>query len=131
MKPTVQVRDLREARTALRRLDRDLPRQIIPPAMRRLADELVVPAVQRTVPVRSGLLRSTVRGSGTQTRAQVRVGKKRVPYAGVINYGWPGHNIAPSMFLQRAASTIDRTVAVRFLRGELAREMRRRSIEVD
>lgn len=131
MRATIQVRDARPARRALSALDKRLPRQIISPAMRRLADEYVVPAARREVPVRSGELRATIRGSGTTTRAQVRAGYKRTPYAGVIHYGWPGHNIEANPFLQRAGATIDATVAVRFLSDEIARGMREVGIGVD
>lgn len=34
----------------------------------------------------------------------VRAGNKgKVPYAGVINYGWPGHNIKATYFANKAA----------------------------
>ena len=53
-------------------------------------------------PKRSGKLANSVRPAGTKTRAAVRVGKKRVPYAGVIHYGWQKRNIAANPFMTDA-----------------------------
>ena len=53
-------------------------------------------------PVKSGLLQSTIRASNAKNRATVRAGSKNVPYAAVINYGWPRRTIAASGFMQRA-----------------------------
>lgn len=50
----------------------------------------------------SGKLARSVRPNRTTRRAVVKVGGARVPYAGLINYGWPQRHIKPSKFLQRA-----------------------------
>lgn len=63
-------------------------------------------AVKR-VPVVSNKLAGTIRAAGTKTAGIVRVGTKRVPYAGPINYGWPGRNIAPSFFLNDGAQATE------------------------
>lgn len=55
-------------------------------------------AAQRA-PVGSGKLAGTIRAAGTKTAGIVRVGTKRVPYAGPINYGWAKRHIKPSFFL--------------------------------
>jgi hypothetical protein len=54
------------------------------------------------VPVRTGRLAATLRASGTQKSARVRAGFKRVPYAGVVHFGWPARNIRPQPFLYEA-----------------------------
>jgi hypothetical protein len=54
------------------------------------------------VPRRTGKLGSTIRSAGTLKGAQVRAGFARVPYAGVIHFGWPGHNIRPQPWLYDA-----------------------------
>lgn len=54
-----------------------------------------------TVPVRSGTLKRSIRSSATQKAGVVRAGSGKVPYAGVINYGWPRHNIKSTHFLER------------------------------
>ncbi|CAB0923859.1 hypothetical protein FRC0431_01842 [Corynebacterium diphtheriae] len=51
-----------------------------------------------------GQLKASVRPAGTQTAAIVRAGKKRVPYAGPIQWGWHKRKIKPTFFLTRAAS---------------------------
>lgn len=53
--------------------------------------QLVVNAAQPTI--RTGKLKSTLRAGKGKTKAVVRMGGARAPYAGVINYGWPAHNI--------------------------------------
>lgn len=50
-------------------------------------------------PSRSGRLRETLRAGRGKTKAVVRAGGARAPYAGVIHYGWPAHNIGRQPFL--------------------------------
>lgn len=52
-----------------------------------------------TVPSMTGNLAGTVRAGRGKTKAVVRAGGARAPYAGVIHYGWPAHNIAPQPYL--------------------------------
>ena len=60
------------------------------------AAQIVVPEAKSLAPHKSGKL-----------AASVRAGSKRVPYAGVINYGWPGHNIKPTHFANQAAKNTE------------------------
>lgn len=53
-------------------------------------------------PTRSGRLEGTIRAGRGKTKAVVRAGGARAPYAGVIHYGWPARNIAPAPFLLQA-----------------------------
>ena len=46
------------------------------------------------VPVRTGRLKATLRAGRGKTKAVVRVGGARAPYAGVIEYGWSARGIA-------------------------------------
>ncbi len=64
--------------------------------------EIVARAAVTKVPAQSGALRETIRAAGAQTRASVKAGFKKVPYAGVIHFGWPARNIAPQTFLYDA-----------------------------
>ena len=64
------------------------------------ATEVVKPEVKDLTPVRSGRLRRTIRTGATQKAGVVRAGNGSVVYAGVINYGWPGHHIEPKWFMQ-------------------------------
>ena len=61
---------------------------------------LVVRASQP--PVLSGRLASSIRAGRGKTKAVVRAGGARVPYAGVIHYGYPARNIEPQPFLLEA-----------------------------
>lgn len=53
-------------------------------------------------PVGEGGLLASLRSSATERQAVVRAGKKKVPYAGVIHFGWPARNIKPQPFLYQA-----------------------------
>ncbi|OZG62689.1 bacteriophage protein, PF04883 family [Bifidobacterium lemurum] len=63
------------------------------------ASDAVKPRIQQASPSRSGRLRSSIRSGATQRAGVVRAGSKRVPYAGPINFGWPGHNITGQHFM--------------------------------
>lgn len=67
------------------------------------------------VPVRSGALRETVRGSATKTGGRVRAGYKRVPYAGPIHFGWPARNIRPQPFFYDAVDARRKEVEAAFV----------------
>lgn len=54
------------------------------------------------VPVLTGRLQASIRASATPKAGVVRAGFARLPYAGVIHFGWPRHNIAPNPFLYDA-----------------------------
>ena len=54
------------------------------------------------VPVRTGRLKSTLRAGKGRTKAVVRMGGARAPYAGVIEYGWSARGISGSMAVNRA-----------------------------
>jgi len=56
-----------------------------------------------TTPQLTGRLASTVKGNRAVQRVQIKAGGARVPYAGVIEYGWPARNIEAQPFLRRAA----------------------------
>jgi len=63
---------------------------------------LVVVAAQPRAPYLSGALQGTIRAGRGKTKAVVRAGSARVPYAGVEHYGWPAHNISAHPFLTDA-----------------------------
>lgn len=62
--------------------------------------EIVVKGAQ--VPNRSGKLATTIRAGRGKTKAVVRAGGARAPYAAVIHYGWPARQIARQPFLTDA-----------------------------
>lgn len=55
-----------------------------------------------TPPRRTGTLANTLRAGKGKTKAVVRAGGARAPYAGVVHYGDPARNIAPQPFLLSA-----------------------------
>lgn len=61
---------------------------------------LVVQAA--TPPVLTGRLSTTLRAGRGKTKAVVRAGGARAPYAGVVHYGWPARNIPANPFLTEA-----------------------------
>jgi hypothetical protein len=60
-----------------------------------------------TAPRRTGRLGSTVRGTGTKTQSVIRAGYAAVPYAGVVHWGWPAHNIKAQPWLADAAASTE------------------------
>lgn len=59
------------------------------------------------IPSRSGRLRGSARGNRAKGKAVVTVGSARVPYAQVINYGWPRRNIRPANFTERTDAVME------------------------
>ena len=67
------------------------------------AANIVVKEAQTLVPKRSGKLQKSIRANKIASGAKVSAGKKTVPYAGVIHFGWARRNIRPNPFLYDAA----------------------------
>lgn len=79
-------------------------------------------------PVRSGDLAGSVRGNRARSSAHVAAGSAAaVPYAGVQNYGWRAHNIAPNGFMQRADQEWQ-PYALRRLEQEISKQIARRGL---
>jgi hypothetical protein len=79
----------------------------------KLIAENVASEARSRAPRDTGTLAGDVRGGGTKTRAYVSVGRKKIPYAGPIHFGWPRRNIQPNPFLYEAIdSRADDVVAV-------------------
>lgn len=101
----IQVEGMRRARSQMRAAGEDL--SDLRELHKRLADD-VADTAKTKVPVRSGRLRNSLRGSGTKTMARVRAGNNRksgptsVPYAGPIHFGWARRGIRPQPFLYEA-----------------------------
>ncbi len=97
----VRVEGLRETVRRLERLGVDVGD--LKDAFGAISREVVTEATA-LVPVDSGALKGAIRAARTKNKAVVRAGSARVPYAGVINYGWPGRGIAPTSFLTDPAN---------------------------
>jgi hypothetical protein len=57
----------------------------------------------------TGSLGASVRAGTAKTSATVRAGGAKVPYAGVVEWGWPAKHIAPHPFLTTAAKSTEAT----------------------
>jgi hypothetical protein len=70
----------------------------------REAAEIVRAAAAPKTPRRSGTLAGTLKATGSQGIAKVTAGTpSRVPYAGVIHWGWPRRNITAQPWIAEAA----------------------------
>ncbi len=98
----IEVHGAKELRRALKSLPKEYRRELA--TIHKKAVKPVVDTAKQIAPHRSGRLAGSIRALGSQTMGQVAVGKKTVPYAGVIHYGWPARNIAAQPFLEEALS---------------------------
>lgn len=64
--------------------------------------ELVVSAARPLARRASGAMAGSIRAGRVKTRAVVRAGGARIPYAGVQHYGWARRNISPNPYLTQA-----------------------------
>ncbi len=68
-------------------------------------------------PVLTGRTSSTLRAGRGKTKAVVRAGGARAPYAPVPHYGWPARNIAPNPWLATALQQTRSRVLAQLDRG--------------
>ncbi len=103
--PAIRVEGGRELRRKFREAGDDMTD--LKDLHKQLADD-VAGTAKTKVPVRSGRLRNSIRGSGTKTAARVRAGNNRksgptaVKYAAPIHFGWGARGIRPQPFLYEA-----------------------------
>lgn len=74
---------------------------------RRAADIAKPEAVARVPRGKTGRLAGSIRAGATQKAGIIRAGRKTVPYAGPINYGWPARNIRPRTFVNDAVASTE------------------------
>lgn len=105
MSKSIRITGHREVRRAIGRISSEMDKNSAKGALKEMnleAATIVKKKADGLVPVRTGRLAATLRASGTQKSARVRAGFKRVPYAGVVHFGWPARNIRPQPFLYEA-----------------------------
>lgn len=73
----------------------------------RRSAEIVADEASRRAPVASGKLRSDIRISATKKTGIVRAGRKAIPYAAPIHWGWPARGIRPNLFASKAAKATE------------------------
>lgn len=74
---------------------------------RRAADIAKPEAVALAPRGKTGRLAGSIRAGATQKAGIIRAGRKTVPYAGPINYGWPARNIRPRTFVNDAVASTE------------------------
>ena len=102
--PLVKVEGAAQLRRTLRRAGLDLTDL---KASHAQAGQIAAAGGQASAPRITGRLASTIRSTGTNTGATIRAGYARVPYAGPVHWGWPGHNISPNPFLTEGAQATE------------------------
>lgn len=90
----IQVEGLSEFIRSAKKVSDQFPQEL-KAINKELAQPLVEEAKKRA-PVRSGKLRDSIRPGATQKVAYVMAGKKAVPYAGPIHWGWPKERLKSS-----------------------------------
>lgn len=105
--PAITVDGVKELRARLRRVkDSELDNEM-KAIHQAISHEITQFALPR-VPVRTGRLKASVRSSGTVREAVGRVGKKSVPYAAAVHWGW-----GPP-FLTDAAKRLEHGITQRY-----------------
>ena len=92
---------VKEAQAAIDKLAVELEKNIT------LNKELSTTLAQKAsamAPRLTGALASSVVGNPSEQKAQILAGSSAVPYAGVIEYGWPAKNIQARPYLTKAVN---------------------------
>jgi len=116
-RPLVRVDGARQLRATMKAAGADL--SDLNAVNKRTASLVSAEAVGRS-PRRSGALAATVRPAGTRTAAIVRAGRASVPYANVIEFGWPARGIEAQPFVFEAAQAKEPQWTA-FYEGEIAK----------
>jgi hypothetical protein len=97
----ITITGVKEVTDTLKKLGRDIEENL------ELNKELSTTLSQKAsamAPKLTGALASSVVGNPSSERAQIVAGSAAVPYAGVIEYGWPARNIQPQPYLNKAVN---------------------------
>ena len=99
-RPQVQIEGSRRLRRELRRAGADLGDLRTAHLQ---AAGIAAQAGRGEAPRRSGALAGSVRPGATRTAGMIRAGGRKVPYAGVQEYGWPARGIREQAYLRGGA----------------------------
>lgn len=97
----ITITGVKEVIDTLNKLNKDIESNI------ELNKELSTTLSQKAsamAPVLTGALASSVKGNPSAEKAQILAGSAAVPYAGVIEYGWPDRNIDAQPYLNPAVN---------------------------
>lgn len=78
---------------------------------------MVEETAEGLVPRVSGVLGESIRSSSRRTGATVLAGRRAVPYAGPIHFGWRARNIEPQPFLYDALDERRNDIARKYADG--------------
>lgn len=67
------------------------------------AAQIILPIAQALAPRTTGRLAASMRATATPRAGSVKTGRKALPYAGPIHWGWPARNIKPNPWVASAA----------------------------
>lgn len=123
---TTYVEGLREMVRALERLGTEA--QDLKEAFTRIGDMVASDARGLVPKGKTGRLAASIKPTKTKNKAAVRVGSARVPYAGVIEYGWPRRNITARPYLKTAIDS-NQTKALQLMEDELNRLIQNLNLE--
>jgi hypothetical protein len=84
---TIEIQGLRQAQRIIGRLDADFKKRF--KDIHKGAADIVAEEARKLAPKQSGRLRNDIRTSGTTKGGVVRVGRKKIPYAGRVMFGDP------------------------------------------
>lgn len=101
MAEEITISGVKEVTDTLNKLGRDIESNI------ELNKELSTTLSQKAsalAPKLTGALASSVKGNPSAEKAQILAGSAAVPYAGVIEYGWPDRNIDAQPYLNPAVN---------------------------
>jgi phage gpG-like protein len=97
----ISIQGVKEVTDSLKKLGRDLESNLD------LNKELSTTLSQKAsalAPRLTGALASSVEGNPSAEKAQILAGSAAVPYAGVIEYGWPAKNKEARPYLNPAVN---------------------------
>jgi len=101
MAEAITIQGIKEVTDSLKKLGKDLESNI------ELNKELSTTLAQKAsalAPRLTGALASSVVGNPSAEKAQILAGSAAVPYAGVIEYGWPAKNKQARPYLTPAVN---------------------------
>ncbi|MGP5362152.1 hypothetical protein ACTXLB_02460 [Brachybacterium tyrofermentans] len=98
--PLVEIDGARELRRTLRAAGDDLEDL---KAANQAAANIAAAAARTKAPKLTGRLAGDIRASGTKTAGIIRAGRKKIPYAGPIHWGWPSKGIAGRPYITQGA----------------------------
>lgn len=103
-RPLIEVEGARQLRKTLRAAGDDLAD--LKDANQQAAN-IAATAAKARAPRRSGTLAGDIRASGTKTAGIVRAGRKKIPYAGPIHWGWPARGITAQPYMTEGAQSTE------------------------